>query len=294
MTSTNPIVPWVRLNAGTNQDARLIRAGFWGTAIWPHVLTMAKLHGWRGGKIPKDEFDAALLVHAMNGSVTDETVTRGVESGIKAMVAVGLLSLDGGYYVVRNWSKYQSDPSNADRQAAHRVRKRADGGVTEKVTRNGSNSRRDVTGRDGTSTSPSATSRTPSAAPEPGVAVVSGPGPSDAPPSGSPGTNGNGHGPVAPRILSPAENHARLTALCAAAGGGLESRTAAADADRAAAAEARRKSILATLGDPTPCDAPNTTTRALATSPTRTTSDDPQPSSSTRSTSTAPDADDAP
>ncbi len=147
MSADAPNVPWVRLNAATFQDARLIRAGFWGGLVWVAALTMAKLHGWRGGRVPKDEFDVSLISHHLN-AVTVAGVTQSIEEGIASLVRVGLLEDDGTYWQIRGWAKYQPDKTGAERQGRHRAKNAEKARVT---VRNGSNA--DETRRDETKTS---------------------------------------------------------------------------------------------------------------------------------------------
>jgi hypothetical protein len=137
---------WVRLEAAIYSDAKMIRAGFWGGQVFLAALTMAKLRGWRGGVIPKDDFDPDLVARHVN-AVTVPGVTESLAEGIAACVRVGLFTDAGTHYEIKRWGKYQVDPSAAERKQRQRDREDQGSPVTDVTVRHGCHD--DGTGRTG-------------------------------------------------------------------------------------------------------------------------------------------------
>lgn len=232
---------WLRLEAAVFQDPQLRRLGGMTACAWVGILTMTKLHDRRGGLLPKtdltpetlldhmgldrpipDQFhvtvtpengeNSARAVPPENGrlehcqDVTVVTVTC-LDAALKALIANGFLIDAGSDWQIKNWKRFQMDPTAADRKRDQRERKRhgrhRDNGLSRCVT--------DVTatGRtlrdDERSESSSSSGRTPLSggaggappSPAPPLGAEAAPAPASAPPPParrSPDGPANGNG----------------------------------------------------------------------------------------------------
>lgn len=119
---STPLRPWCRLDAALYSDAALIRGGFAACAVFPAILARAKLMGRLGGRLQPDDLDPLILARFMNGDASNVTF---VTEGIEALRREGKVIDDGfGTVEIPNWSRYQGDPSNAERQARFREKSR--------------------------------------------------------------------------------------------------------------------------------------------------------------------------
>lgn len=111
-------VSWLRLQSDYFVNPTTMRAGWEGSIVFLAAMTMSKLHGWDGA-LPRDEF------------VTD-TVKRHLgchsdfdfDKGLTACLRCGLLTEDATHYQIRNWRKFQPDPTAARRKREQRARER--------------------------------------------------------------------------------------------------------------------------------------------------------------------------
>jgi hypothetical protein len=131
--------PWIRLDAKSmlvGWTASLPAAQY---AAWVKFLLTVKMAGVRGS-IRSGYFDQEWLRKNKIGRAAWSAV-------IERAVKEGAVSVKDSKYQVETWGTYQADPTNAERQADFRIKNE---GVTEITERNGSNGRRDGTGRDRT------------------------------------------------------------------------------------------------------------------------------------------------
>lgn len=275
---------WLRLDALTFQDRSVRRAGRSGRLVFLAAVTMTKAHLWispneERGYLPSKDFNAEEIA-VWFGEVGDDAVAF-YEQGIAACLREGLIESRDGGFIVPNWRRYQPDPTTAERTARYekKQREKAHSEKREKARqapprapaqephcRDRDSRGRDGTGRDEVNV-PVPLRSSPLVAPAPGAAAASAPGGSGAAPSGI-------------AVLSPEQNHARLTALAASIGGSIPTQRIS-----PAEFEARRAAALSALnGDPS-CHDPASNGSPSPT-PTKTNSDAAPPRSSTASTST--------
>lgn len=83
---------------------------------WLCLLGYAKAFGYRGAVKAMDDQD-----YARSWGLS----LAAIEEMFDAAIADDSVTESNGYVTVTNWSDYQTDPTNADRQAAHRAKKSA-------------------------------------------------------------------------------------------------------------------------------------------------------------------------
>mgnify|MGYP001583984809 CR=1 FL=1 len=108
--------PWLRLQADVFDDARVSGLSLVAQNVWFRVLCAAKNQG-RGGSLPRGydlpEFLARNFEHP-------ELTTDSIGAALDEILASGLLARRDGCLTVRNWSKYQKDPTASARQTKRR------------------------------------------------------------------------------------------------------------------------------------------------------------------------------
>lgn len=133
---------WLRLEAAFFQNPTLIRAGWDGTVVFLAAMTMSKLHGWDGA-VPKEEFDEAIIRRHL-GCHSDINIDAGIAGCLRA----GLFTEDATHYAIRNWRKFQPDPTAADRQRRSRANRTDENASQDVTVTNGDNRESRTTGRD--------------------------------------------------------------------------------------------------------------------------------------------------
>lgn len=109
---------WLRLDEDVLDDPRVAAAtaeqGPLGIASWIYTLTSAKRQNRKG------TVELSPIVMARSCGMTMEQAA----GAITTLVNVGLVQIEPrpNTYIVPNWSQYQTDPTNAARQAAYRTR----------------------------------------------------------------------------------------------------------------------------------------------------------------------------
>lgn len=109
---------WLRLDEDVFEDPRVVdvgtEQGMAGLIAWIYTLTAAKRQNRKG------TVELAPRVMARALFTTPEIAGAAVAS----LVTAGLVELDPrpNTYVIRNWSQYQNDPTNAARQAVFRAK----------------------------------------------------------------------------------------------------------------------------------------------------------------------------
>lgn len=121
--------PWLRIQASIRADPEVAELGFWGGIVWEAILEMTKLHDWRGliehRHLSGESIARHLNTYVPNGH-PDEVglIVQRLAEGLDTVLRSDLLEEDGAKLKIRNWSKYQRDTTNAERQKRYRERRR--------------------------------------------------------------------------------------------------------------------------------------------------------------------------
>jgi len=149
---------WLRLDSNLHTNPKVRRAGPFAACTFSTLLRLVKEHGKQGGRIAACDADPPEIAHFM-GVPGDEHVEALIASAIDGLTRRGCLKKDGEDLVIVGWSKYQSDPTAAERQRRKRAADAEDVTDVTDVTRDErdvtESRRRDGTGRDGTDESSS-------------------------------------------------------------------------------------------------------------------------------------------
>lgn len=160
-------MPWLRLESHFGDDKAfqsMSEISIEARLFWPQLLALAKQQPDQGIFAIGDTTTAGCVLYLARLPWTEERMNM----LLAHYQRYGLILIDEKTVTVTNWEKYNPDPTNPQRQAAWRERKKAsaeakkkalattlvtvsNGYVTGVTGSNGDGTGRDMTGRDGTS-----------------------------------------------------------------------------------------------------------------------------------------------
>lgn len=112
--------PWLRLDAAVFSDHRIRDCRPWGATVWIAILTLSRAHGW-GGDCPASALRGDLLADYIGWP---QEMAGDIDNTVARLKATGLLHREGETLRVLEWNLFQADPTNAERQARWKHRKR--------------------------------------------------------------------------------------------------------------------------------------------------------------------------
>jgi len=115
---------WVRIDAAIDQHPRLEKIGFPAVHVWAFILRATKLHG-RGGHLGEDYWDSEWIAGKTGFQQADvERVMAGLAEPCGRDKSPLVQETEDGAFVVK-WSRYQADPTAAERSRRYRDKRRS-------------------------------------------------------------------------------------------------------------------------------------------------------------------------
>ena len=110
---------YAAMSTAFDTDPKILRLDIFGRYTFLLIVRLCKLHGW-GGKVAIEHWDPDYLAN-MSGATGFES---NVKNQMQKIVDAGLLKITDSQIIIPNWSSYQRDPTNSDRQRRHQESKR--------------------------------------------------------------------------------------------------------------------------------------------------------------------------